>query len=161
MWPKSILLESQALSETLKCVEEQGDRELAMRLTREALSCSDEPGLSGLVLRCAMNKVLGECPTVKLPRRERLVPAFAETSIKWLVWATGSPLPEIPFLPEESCGAIQDLALTYWSNSVEALLKGEPSRKLFQRATEFSSSYGVTINQTIQWTYAASFFSTT
>lgn len=165
MWPKSFLLESRALSKALECVEGQEDCEQARELTREALSCSREPGLLGLILRCAMTKVLGDLPIVEgLPEAEPLIPAFVETSRRWLIWVTGSPLPEIPFSQGASWGAIQDLALTYWSKAVEALSIGasrKEARRLFRRATDFSSSYGVPINQAIQWTYAASFFPTT
>ena len=163
MWPKSILLESQALSKALKCVEGQEDCEEARELTREALSYLKETGLQELVLQCAMTKVLGKTPTIEeLPKGAQVL-SFVETSRKWLSWVTGTPVPEIPLSQEDSNGAIQHLALTYWSNAVEALLRRElhEARKFFRRATEFSSSYGVQFNQAIHWTYVASFFPTT
>ena len=160
MWLKSILLESQALSEVLECTEGRGDLESAKSLTREALTCSEEPDLPGLVLRCAMLKVLGGSPSAEeFPEKFPRIVSFVETSREWLSWVTKASIPEAPLFQEDSSGAIQNLALTYWSNAVGSLVRGEPdARRLFQRATEFSSSYGVQFNQAIQWTYAASFF---
>jgi hypothetical protein len=160
-----ILLESQALSEVLRCVEEKSATESAKELTSQALSVSVEGlDLLELVLQCAMSKVVGESlPTIEeFPEKFPQSSLFVETSRKWLSWVTGTSIPEAPPFQEDSNGAIQNLALTYWSNAVESLLKrSSQAQCLFRRATEFSSSYGVSFNQVIQWTYAASFFPTT
>ena len=163
MWPKSILLESQALSEVLKCVEGKGNCEYARVLTQEAFYCLENSDLSSLVIQCAMKQVLGKIISIEeFPKKFPKVHIFVETSRRWLSWVSGAPL-EGPSFQEDSNGAIQHLALTYWSSAVEALLKGESqeAQRLFRRATEFSSSYGVQFNQAIHWTYAGSFFSIT
>jgi hypothetical protein len=163
---ESILLESQALSEVLRCVEGNCATESAKKLTKEVLSSwvDNDEGLLELVLQCAMSKVVGNSlPTIEeFPKRFPRALPFVETSREWLSWVTGTSIPEAPLFQEDSSGAIQNLALTYWSGAVESLLREDSqAQRLFRRATEFSSSYGVFFNQAIQWTYAASFFPTT
>lgn len=58
-------------------------------------------------------------------------------------------------------GAVELLALGEWAKAVEAITCGslQTAKKHFERAIEIGSQVGSDSNPTINWTYAASFFS--
>ena len=167
------IAEANALSAALAFVEGQGSREEAARLTEKALHGHVTEGLEGVVVRHAMERVVGRAhgalPTTGPQGKSLERRIFEATSLAWLRWTNGedsqSSHEALQLLQEEgeSCqpqgGALHLMALRPWQFAVRALLSGdrEEARRLFRRATELGSQCGTESSPVVQWTYAATF----
>ena len=167
------IAEANALSAALAFVEGRGSRDEAAKLTEKALRGHVAEGLEGVVVRHAMEHVVGRAhealPVVKPNGKSLEGRIFEATSLAWLRWINGEDLQSsheaLQLLQEEgeSCqpqgGALHLMALRPWQFAMRALLSGdrEEAKRLFRRAVELGSQCGTESSPVVQWTYAATF----
>ena len=164
----SVETEIRAMSAALACLQ-GGDREETLTLVRAALPMEKPSSVEDLVTQAAMRVILGqpvEPPTFEPAKRPSDRHLFEVTSRGWLVWASQGDRKETlrglqALSVPSGKGALHLMALRPWKAAVEALLREEPleSRMLFWRASEMGAQFGTESNPVVQWTYAASFFS--
>ncbi len=166
-----LLLESEALSSALACCTKAGGHPKKARdLVRKASQCHQMCDVQDYVVKCAMTKILGRVPrALSFITREDVTSArtFIRIAQDWITWVSVGSKPPLPtkipkVLREDTLhgGAIEEIVLDFWASAVQALLQKDllEARKFFERASDVGSSYGIEINHSIQWTYAASFF---
>lgn len=168
-----LLLESRALSSALACTRTGGDPEKALELTQKASQGHQVHDVQDHVVKCAMSRILGEAPqALNLTARvkDANTRMFVSVAQDWIDWVAKDSVEKNPpsrrpseVLRKETLhgGALEELALDFWYRAVRFLQEDLPeARRFFERASEVGSSYGIGINYSIQWTYAASFFPT-
>lgn len=166
--PKGVLAAHTVLVTTLESLDDPEHRSTALKLVREVFDLSGGTVLvEDVVARGAQALILGEPVTapgfkpVKNPADRRMFEVLASA---WLIWAAGGdPLPYVANASKpntEYGGAIHLMALEPWGRAIAALAEGnrEEALRQFRRSIEFGSQYDIETSDTIQWTYAASFF---
>lgn len=83
----------------------------------------------------------------------------------WVAWALGRVVHDLAAVEaiaktEAVPEAVHALAIHFWAKALSALLKGEldESRRLWRRAVELTSSFGLDSQPAIVWSYVATFF---
>jgi len=170
MSPELIRAETKALSSALNCLT---GYDMGATITQVESVLRDRENLNDaadITTQCAMRFILGypiEVPSFNPAKRPRDRHIFEVTAKSWIAWARKTDqekaLEDLQAVPTTLSGrkaALHLMALRPWKLAVEALLKKDAllARKLFHRASELSSHFGVESSPVIQWTYAASFF---
>ena len=140
--------------------------------TLQLLPTKPERFESNLLVFC-LNYCLGN-------RRDDLIPegptqnrwsrrTFESLAIGWMRWMINKGDKDVltyiaNMHEEENDGSsFETLSLNFWAKAIELLVLGrlDDSKRFFDRANEVGAQVGTSINPSICWTYATSFFSTT
>lgn len=93
---------------------------------------------------------------------------FEALSIGWMRWMTDRSDDGVLFYisnmhndePRDEDKSFDTLILNFWSKAIELLVLNRPTeaKKFFDRANEVGAQIGTSINPSICWTYATSFY---
>jgi hypothetical protein len=153
----AVFAELDALNRTILHLEDGiGTRDEIRALVRSALDRMDPTeDVPEAVTRTAMRHISG-LPQEPLPTAKSLPEAVA---LAWAAWITTGVDPVTLTMLKartgqgEGLGGMHALALRYWIEAMEAGRDAGP--RLWKRALEVSSSFGVDSHSTLQWAYAA------
>lgn len=95
---------------------------------------------------------------------------FEALSIGWMRWMVDQNDEEVLYYianmhndaPRDEDKSFDTLILNFWAKAIELMVLGRPSeaKKFFDRANEVGAQIGTSINPSICWTYATSFYRT-
>lgn len=173
---EALVMEMAALEALFEANKGEGPADRAIVLCQQAYEARTSPPqtVEQIVVRAALARVLGEpAPDAPLPlsaQRTWTKIVYDATAAAWLDWVAGGKSgegltarlrrnePDTENVPD---GAVELLALAEWGKAVEALVQDDlaTAKRHFERAIEIGSQVGSDSNPSINWTYAASFFS--
>lgn len=156
-----------ALSACLRAVEGSEEPFAAKQLTADVLPAIQPEDLVETTAAAAMAVIAGARP----PRGSDTPVGEAEVSgaitaicAVWREWIAGRK-PDMRRLAEASTnnaseGVIQAMAVRFWAEALISQIQGEEAdaRRLWSRAMELASSFGIESQPAISWTYAATYF---
>lgn len=168
----NVIEESQALLMALAVVEgTEGDAEGACERVRQCLGRrGPSETVEEHVIRAAMTVLTGSPPTepvigAPVPVEQHLVDTVG---LAWVGWARGDLAGALQLLVK--CGTVLDgrrhpsgmtlQSVRYWTEALRHLLTDNPAEahRLWNRAIEVATIFGLPHTSMVRWTYAASFF---
>jgi hypothetical protein len=164
----ALLAQGEALQSALRVVY-LGDRPDDARLRCRSVAHDTRPdNLVEVLLVTAAARIAGDPPTIlKLPRmKDDLTPTITTLCRAWLTWTQGdvpaSVLADIRGVqrtetPDE---VVDSMVIQFWAKAMVALFEGDlaEARRLWRRANDLASSFGLDSQPAIAWSYAATFF---
>ena len=163
-----LLAEMTAQGAAERVMDGEGSITDALHAIERALSTSEPSRVNRLAMQCILGSVPPSLETVQPDESDEEVFLFDTVALTWVGWLTQSEDRKrlkrygvrLRKGPKGSTGAVTRMALQLWMDAVERLLEGDrtEAQRLWCRALEVGSSFGIEAHPTILWTYLATFW---